>query len=137
MQLALILGATAILIFGSIYYFGMSKKANTNNITPLNGAQTNSPQTSAQQKDTVILTQNGWSPKTLTIKTGETVTWINQSEMDAALYSNPHPVHTDYPPLNLGTFSNGASLSLTFPSAGTYGYHNHLNPNETATIIVQ
>jgi len=51
--------------------------------------------------------------------------------------SDPHPVHTDYPPLNLGTFFDGASLSLKFPTAGTYVYHNHLNPSERGTIVVK
>lgn len=85
----------------------------------------------------ISLTATGFSPATLSIKPGDQVVWINKSGVEGAVYSNPHPTHTDYPPLNLGTFANGGTLSLTFPTAGTYGYHNHLNPSQTGTIIVK
>lgn len=93
--------------------------------------------TSAATQNTVMLTATGYSPAVLTIKAGTTVTWVNKSSEEATVNSNPHPTHTDYPPLNLGSFADGASLTLTFPQAGTYGYHNHLNPSEKGTIIVQ
>lgn len=130
-------------IYGLVYYFVFAKKGGYNsnqsgqyqyNPTAPVSTTTSSP---AQQQNAVTLTQNGWSPATLTIKAGQAVTWINKSGQDATVNSNPHPTHTDYPPLNLGSFSNGVSLSLLFPKAGTYGYHNHLNPGQTATIIVQ
>lgn len=92
---------------------------------------------SLQEQNMVTLTADGFSPETLTIKTGDTVTWVNKSGSDATVNSAPHPVHSDYPPLNLGTFPDGGTLSLTFPTAGTYKYHNHLNPSQTGIIIVQ
>ncbi|MDE2025671.1 MAG: hypothetical protein KGJ07_04210 [Patescibacteria group bacterium] len=85
----------------------------------------------------VSLTATGFVPTTLIITKGTTVTWINKSGADATVNSNPHPTHTDYPPLNLGTFPNGGTLSLSFPTTGTYGYHNHLNPSQRGTIIVR
>lgn len=97
-------------------------------------AISNTPQ---KQQNQVDLTVNGFVPSTLTVKTGDAVTWINQSGQDAVLDSDPHPVHTDYPPLNLGSFASSRSLSLTFPKPGRYGYHNHLNPSEKGIIIVQ
>lgn len=90
-----------------------------------------------QTQNTVVLTRSGWSPASLTIKAGDSVTWTNKSGQSATVSSDPHPTHTNYPPLNLGSFSDGSSVSLNFPKAGTYGYHNHLNPGETGTIIVQ
>lgn len=140
----------AIIAYGLIYYFFFAKKGYNYNQTgqyqyPTATQQATTPTTtqttptgsSTQQQNAVTLTQNGWSPATLTIKVGQTVTWINKSGQVATVNSNPHPTHTDYPPLNLGSFSNGSSLSLVFPKAGTYGYHNHLSPSETGTIIVQ
>lgn len=99
--------------------------------------QANSASPIVQAQNTVTLTANDWSPATLTIKAGQTVTWVNKSGQEATVNSNPHPIHTDYPPLNLGSFPDGGTLSLTFPTAGTYGYHNHLDPSETGMIIVQ
>lgn len=87
--------------------------------------------------NTVTLTGSGFNPKTITIQAGETVVWKNESGQEATVNSDPHPIHTDYPPLNLGQFKNGGSLQLSFPKQGRYGYHNHLNPSQTGTVVVQ
>lgn len=86
---------------------------------------------------TVQLTASGFVPANVTVRAGTTVVWVNASGAQGAVYSNPHPIHTDYPPLNLGVFQNGGTFSLLFDKAGTYGYHNHLNPGQTGTIVVQ
>lgn len=108
-------------------------KSASQTVTPF--SQT--PTQTQNQANTVTLTANGFSPQTLTIQAGATVSWVNKSGDDATVNSNPHPTHTNYPPLNLGNFSDGGTLSLTFPTPGTYGYHNHLNPSETGTVVVQ
>lgn len=96
-----------------------------------------SPSSSVSEQNLITLTSDGFTPSTLTIKAGDKVTWVNKSGTDAAINSAPHPVHTDYPPLNLGNFPDNGTLSLAFPKAGTYKYHNHLNPGQTGTIVVQ
>jgi len=48
-----------------------------------------------------------------------------------------HPTHLEYPPLNLGVIKPGESKSLTFPEAGTYKYHDHLNPSLFGSVTVQ
>lgn len=93
--------------------------------------------TSMSNQENVTLTQDDFSPRTLTIKAGTMVVWTNKSGDDATVNSDPHPIHTDYPPLNLGNFADGGTLNLRFDKPGTYGYHNHLNPAEKGTIIVQ
>lgn len=134
----------AIIIISSVYLFEKSAKTPyqapvvTTITTSPSAAQTTTGTPSANQaQNTVTLTTSGFAPATLTVKVGDTVTWSNKSGMTATINSNPHPVHTDYSPLNLGQFSDGSSVTLSFPKAGTYGYHNHLNPGETGTIIVQ
>lgn len=99
--------------------------------------QPNSTNEATIEQNVVTLTRNGFSPSTLTVKAGTKVTWINKSGSQAAVNSNPHPIHTSYSPLNLGSFSDGSTLILTFDKAGTYGYHNHLNPSQSGTIIIQ
>ncbi len=139
-----------VIVYGLIYYFFFAKTGSFNyNQT---GNQFQSPTTqqvttapsgsattpsAAMQQNVVTLTANGFAPATLTIKAGSTVTWMNKSGDVATVNSDPHPTHTTYPPLNLGQFANGASLSLPFSTPGTYGYHNHLNPSEHGTIVVQ
>ncbi len=140
-QWVLIYAVVGIVVYGLIYYFLFAKKGGYNyNSTPTTPPATNSEATSSPTealKDTVTLTVNGFSPATLTIKAGTKVTWINQSGAGATVNSDPHPAHTAYPLFNLGSFQNGGTLSLTFDKTGTYGYHNHLKPSQTGTVIVQ
>lgn len=137
-------------IYAGIYYFFLAKKGgyNSNQSGQYQTQQPTSQQqasptttqaspTVQQSQNTVTLTANGFSPASLTIKAGQTITWMNKSGEGAAVNSDPHPVHTTYPPLNLGSFPDGGTLTLTFDKPGTYGYHNHLNSSERGTITVQ
>lgn len=99
--------------------------------------QSTSPSASLEEEEQITLNSNGFSPDKLTIKAGTTVTWINQSRTVATVNSDPHPSHTDFPILNLGSFSDGEELSLKFDKPGTYGYHNHFNAAQKGTIIVE
>lgn len=133
-----------ILVGGGAYFlftkYGASQAPNTlNNATseimqkPTKSATPSATVTS----DLVTLTANGFEPATLTIKVGDTVTWENKSGEEGNVSSDPHPAHTNYPPLNLGGFADGAKLTLTFDKAGSFGYHNHLNAEETGKIEVK
>lgn len=142
-QWVLIYAVIGIVVYGLIYYFVFAKKRGYNSfpttppvaVTPTQIPEATSSPAEALQ-NTVTLTANGFSPATLTVKAGTKVTWSNKNS-SAAINSNPHPTHSDYQPLNLGSFPQGGTLSLTFGQPGTYGYHNHLNPGQTGTIIVQ
>jgi len=92
---------------------------------------------SATQENVVTIKSSGFSPQNLTIKAGETVTWINNDTVDHTVNSAVHPTHLLYPPLNLGVIKPGDKKSLTFPDAGTYKYHDHLNPSLTGSVTVQ
>ena len=88
-------------------------------------------------QNTIMLTQDGFSPSTITIQKGDSISWVNKSGKDATVNSDPHPTHTLYPPLNVGRFANGETLTLTFDATGTYGYHNHLDASQKGTILVE
>lgn len=85
----------------------------------------------------VTISSTGFSPKSITIKAGESITWANSDSANHTVNSSPHPVHTDYPPLNLGVIKPGESKSLSFPKAGTYKYHDHLNPSLFGSVTVE
>lgn len=91
----------------------------------------------AESQTTITLTSSGFEPNVINIKEGSKVVWINKSGQTATVNSSPHPAHTDYPPLNLGQFSDGQSLELVFDKAGTYKYHDHLNASQFGQIVVQ
>ncbi len=126
-----------VIIYGLIYYFVLAKKGNVYNRPSQVQTASPSPTVAVVDKNAVTLSQNGYSPASITIKKGERVTWVNKSGAAATVSSDPHPTHTDYPPLNLGKFPDEGSVSLTFDKPGTYGYHNHLNPGQKGTVIVQ
>lgn len=97
-----------------------------------------SPSPTATISATIVkITSTGFSPQTVTIKAGDSVTWMNDDTAMHNVSSAPHPTHTAYPPLNLGNIAPGSSKSLTFPTAGTYKYHDHLNPSLTGSVIVE
>lgn len=85
----------------------------------------------------VTETSTGFTPQTITIKVGDKVTWTNKSGAMGNVSSANHPTHTIYPKLNLGDFADGATVSLVFDTAGTYKYHDHLNPSRFGTVVVE
>lgn len=131
----IIIGAV---IYAGIYYFFLAKKDyNQPVVQQQTSSETTQASQSAQIQNEITLTVDGFSPVTLTVKSGTTVSWINKSNKAATVNSDPHPIHTDYPPLNLGNFPDNGTLSLIFDKPGTYGYHNHLNPQDQGTIVVE
>ncbi|MDQ3018777.1 MAG: cupredoxin domain-containing protein [bacterium] len=87
---------------------------------------------------TVTLGDSGYTPLTTTINEGDTVTFTNDSSGKMWTASGPHPAHTAYPGFDEKTAANhGESYSFTFTKPGTWSYHNHLNPAQKGTIIVE
>ena len=78
----------------------------------------------------------------MTIAVGQTVTFVNQHTSAHEMQSDPHPLHTECPPINLvGVLTPGQSrTSGAFPTARTCGYHDHgdsENPSMQGRIIVR
>lgn len=86
---------------------------------------------------TITYKDGSFSPSSVTIKTGQSVNIINDSDADIQFVSNPHPVHTDNAELNIGSIAIGSNKTITIVNTGTWGYHNHLNSTESGTIVVQ
>lgn len=131
---SLVIAAILIIaiIIGGIFLYRKSGPASQN-------PQTTTQQTTQTTQEESQITYNGteFSPATLTVKAGTKVTWVNKSGKTVDVESDPHPIHTSYPPMNFGPFSDGSSVTLVFDKPGTYRYHNHLNPSQTGTVIVQ
>ncbi|MCX6788167.1 MAG: hypothetical protein NT108_03335 [Candidatus Kaiserbacteria bacterium] len=98
---------------------------------------------------TVIYGPNGFSPATITIKKGDTVTFLNQGGDEMWVASGPHPTHEGYSgttksqhcPDTAGVAfdqcSVGTTYSFTFQKTGTWGYHNHGNASDKGIVIVK
>lgn len=89
------------------------------------------------EKVTVSFTDTGFTPKTVTIKKGTTVTFKNDSTGDMWVASAPHPTHTDLPGFDeLQSVPNGGTYNYTFEKVGTWKYHNHVAPSFSGSVTV-
>lgn len=89
------------------------------------------------EESRVFVTEQGFDKPEVKIKVGGKVTFTNSGQSDHQIASTPHPAHTAYPALNLGVIKPFESKALVFAKAGTYGYHDHLNPQAQGTVIVE
>lgn len=99
----------------------------------------------------VTLTANGFSPASVTIAKGGTVTWKDTSGGSMWIASNVHPNHTDYDgtsrsqhcapgytgPTPFDQCGTGTTYSFTFDQTGTWTYHNHRQSSQVGTVIVK
>lgn len=103
---------------------------------PTPPAETGGAPTGAETT-TVSMTGNGFSPATVSVGVGGSVTFMNDDTASHQVSSNPHPLHTIFPSLNGPVLDAGGTFSLIFPRAGTFSYHDHLNPGLTGTVVVR
>ncbi|KKR46389.1 MAG: hypothetical protein UT82_C0014G0048 [Parcubacteria group bacterium GW2011_GWB1_40_14] len=98
---------------------------------------TNTTNTEVKTTAKVEITENGFVPPTVTIKKGGTVTWENEATALAWPASDPHPAHTGLAGFDAGLgLVKDATYSFIFNTAGTFGYHDHLNVTHTGTVKV-
>lgn len=97
-------------------------------------------------ENTVEITYSGFSPNTLTINAGDTITFVNKDTNPHWPASAIHPTHTAYPESGgcIGSkfdackaLSQGETFIFKFNQKGSWKYHDHLNPSLTGTITVQ
>lgn len=92
----------------------------------------------ANVRSTVHITASGFSPESVTVAQGGTVTWINDDSIGHWPASDPHPIHTNLPGFDaLKSLKQGESYTFTFTKQDTWTYHDHLLPSRTGTVIVQ
>lgn len=82
------------------------------------------------------------SPSTVTIAVGGRVTFINNHNVPHDMQSDPHPEHTDCPPLaEVGFLTTGQQrTSGNFNTARTCGFHDHNRETDTGLmgrIVIQ
>jgi plastocyanin len=76
----------------------------------------------------VTIANFAFSPSSLTVSRGTTVTWTNND-------SAPHDVRGG--PLHSPTLNHGASYSYTFKSAGRFSYICTFHPSMHGTVTVR
>jgi plastocyanin len=92
---------------------------------------------------TITITSAGVSPKSVTVTSGQAVTFINNDNRTHEMASDPHPQHGSCPSMEagLGSLTAGQTkVTHAFANAGTCRFHDHLDDSNAAlqgTIIVQ
>lgn len=71
-----------------------------------------------------------FSPATITVKAGTTVTWTNRDDI-------PHTVVADDKTFKSKVLDTGEKFTFTPTKAGTYGYFCSIHPKMTATLVVE
>ena len=131
---AFIVGLVAAIVLGGGGYLALH---NSPSKTPTSSQSQNStPVTNQSTSNTINFDGSKFSPATLTVKSGTTVTIKNTSSNDVQMESNPHPVHTDDIDLNVGLVSAGQSKTFIVIKTGSFGYHDHLDPSIQGRITI-
>ncbi len=104
---------------------------NQQNQTPPHQTISNqTPNPQSNSKYTVTIQNSTFTPHTIIVPIGTTVTWINQDSTNHQVTSNTKAFESK----NLNT---GDNYSFKFTKSGTYPYHCLIHPNMKGTIIVQ
>lgn len=129
-----------LIVAGSIF---LREKDGQRMTSPPNTQSQNQPGGSnlpvdGDMKNTLIYTGSEFIPKTITVKNGEKVTFVNNSDKGMWVASAPHPVHTDYPEFDAKkTYKPGESYEFIFSKTGKWKFHDHSNPTANGTITVE
>jgi plastocyanin len=147
-----------VIVAGAAWYFLQPSATNNvqTNVTETGsaaeaGTSTSTTTPATNNTVTVLYGANGFSPSTVTIHTGDTVTFVDNGADQMWVASAPHPTHTGYDgtsesvhcaagysgPLPFDQCSAGTTFSFTFTKAGTWAYHNHFNSSAHGTVVVQ
>jgi plastocyanin len=99
---------------------------------------TGATQASPAEGAIVEMLATAFSPATLTVDVGDTVTFVNRSRDDKWPASDVHPTHERYPLFDARkTIVPGGTWSFRFERRGRWTYHDHLSPEVTGVIVVR
>ena len=88
------------------------------------GGGTNNP-----PANQVLMNGSSFSPGTINVTVGTTVTWTNRDGI-------AHTVTSDTGVFDSGTLNNNGVYSYTFNTAGTFPYFCVLHPGMTGSVVV-
>lgn len=88
---------------------------------------------------TIEINASGFVPQTIRIKKGQGVTWTNRDTAPHHIMANPFPSGGSLVTLNSGEpLVKNDTYTASFDTAGTYNYHDVLNPALlNGTVIVE
>ena len=122
----------AVLLVLSIFVFNKKNTSPTVVQQPI----VNEP-TPVVFKNIVTYKNRLFTPSNFSVKSGVTVSFVNESDEDMWVAANPHPSHTSLPSFDAKRgVKPGQTYKYTFVKKGSFGYHNHVNPMARGTLSV-
>ncbi|HYD93442.1 MAG TPA: hypothetical protein VEB18_03260 [Candidatus Paceibacterota bacterium] len=98
---------------------------------------------------TITYTDAGFSPETITVRKGATITFVDESPTNEMwVGADEHPSHTGYdgtskdehcPNTDNTSFDQcgvGSTYSFTFTKVGVFTYHNHREDDHHGHVVV-
>ena len=83
------------------------------------------------KKNQIVIKDFHFTPETLTVKSGETITWINRDE-------EPHTVVSVEKQFKKSSaLDTDQEFTITAGAPGTYTYYCTIHPKMTGTIVVE
>jgi plastocyanin len=138
-SIKIIVAAAVVVLLGvgGYYVLRQNTSAPATRTNTTNEPTQTSSNSDAKVAATITYTDSGFEPAVTTVKSGDTVKIVNNSSEELQMDSNPHPTHTDDVELNVGIVAQGQSKTFVLKTKGTWGFHNHLDPGNTAKVDVQ
>lgn len=131
-----LLGIVVVVIIAAVGYviFQSGSSNKDENVTASPTATVSAtPSGSASTAEAAVgITNFAFSPDSVKVKVGATVTWTNQDSVNHTVTSDSGPATFDS-----GTMANAKTFSFTFTQAGTYTYHCAFHPFMTGTVVVE
>lgn len=81
-------------------------------------------------EEQVEIVEFAFSPETLTVPAGTTVTWLNSDSVS-------HTATSDDDVWDSDTLASGGEFSFTLDEAGTFSYFCKIHPSMTGSIVVE
>ncbi len=86
------------------------------------------PPETSNSPDTINIKEYSFSPSTLTVKAGTTVTWTN---------NDPSPHNIKSSAFKSPDIDPGGTFKFTFDTPGTFNYNCGIHPTMAGTIVVE
>lgn len=99
-------------------------------VPPAPEANTPPPETTIPGAFEIDIMDFSFSPATVTVPAGTTVTWYNRDSV-------PHTATSRTPLFDSGRLSRDESFSYTFSQTGSYEYYCTIHPYMTGNIVVE
>jgi plastocyanin len=94
------------------------------------GSDTTAAGSGGGGEERVEIADLAFSPDTLTVPVGTTVTWENSDSL-------PHTSTSDDEVWDSGTLEPGGEFSFTFEEAGTFSYFCKIHPSMNGSVVVE